>query len=130
MSFQVGQIGFFQLSNLLRNKIPFHFLLLDIDGETLKQYLSESKESSCEITPLLQRVKVFKQCSNKSLNKKNLSLSSLISEFKEFSFEISEPIILICLDGSLSLDLSTELSKLGYINIYQVAGGLNSLKSI
>lgn len=102
MSYSVGQIGYFQLSNLVRNKVPFTFLILNFEP-TLEQ-------APLEFRSLL------------SLAVRSTT-SEAVQAVSQLGLKREHPIVVLCEQGSESLQISKDLESKGFLNIYHVKGG-------
>lgn len=98
----LNKIGFFQLDNLVKNRIPFH--LLNMAADLSSWYISVYKDHLVK---------------NQMLVPPN-ELLQLVA-VKELAFDAA--IILLCNDGAASLEVYQELEKKGYTNVYVVDGG-------
>lgn len=107
MGLALGQIGYFQVVNLLRNKVPFHLVTLDVDWpEPLP--VSLSKLFAAAVPTDLNQLLPHLQCSN---------------------IKQSDPLILLCQNGSKSKEGHEILQGHGYLNVYSVRGGIEALLS-
>jgi rhodanese-related sulfurtransferase len=104
MSEFFGQVGFFQLTNLVKNKVPF---LLASFGPLEKS----------NIGPLNQILE--KAVSFEPLN----ASEQIIGKHPDKG----SPIVLLCSNGKASAKLAKELSEKGYLNVFVVNNGLEGL---
>lgn len=104
----VGEIGYFQLSNLVRNKVPFALFLIDIAT-------SEPLEASIE--------SVLK-------SGKHVAAEQLFSHVEAMQLPLEHPFVLICSDGTTSYSLATRMVEKGFKNVYCIKGGWKSLNPI
>ncbi len=101
----MSQIGFFQLSNLVRNKVPFALFALDLSEPT---YLEEP------MSLLMQGARYFESY-------------HFLDELKKMELKLEHPIVLLCQDGKTSEAMVEALTKLGFINVYCVKDGWKNL---
>ncbi len=102
----LNKIDFFQLDNLIQNRVPFLFINLGPEimswySSLSKQHLEKSLFASLEdqILPALETQKIVEHTA----------------------------IVLLCLDGVRSSVLSVDLEKKGYTNVYVIDGGYQQL---
>ncbi len=102
----LNKIGFFQLDNLINNRVPFIFLNMSRDisdwyNSVSKMHLNtyQNLVKPDSILPLLEEKKVPRDYA----------------------------IVLLCDKGSDSLKACTELQNLGYTNVYVVDGGYQQM---
>lgn len=108
MNHQVGEIGYFQLNNLVRNKVPFALLLVDMD-------VSENLE---EPIAMVMRSGVC------------LKAQNFWAHVEHMGCPLEHPFVLMCPEGDISLSLASEMVEKGYKNIYCIKGGWKSFHSI
>lgn len=104
---RIGHIGFFQLSNLLRNKVPYSLFCVDF---------STPDELSGELQKILLP---SIPCSSESLPK----------QIREMKLSLEHPLVLLCQNGVKSHELALQLIEQGFVNVYFVRGGWDVLKS-
>jgi rhodanese-related sulfurtransferase len=102
----LNQISFFQLDNLIRNRVPFTLLnlgpsLLDLYTSIFKMHLEISETLTNEIS-------VFQVLEEKKVPK-------------------DAALVLICEDGKTSAKLLSQLEKKSYTNVYVINGGYQQL---
>ncbi len=105
MSLALGQIGFFQLSNLARNKVPFTLFAIDF-------------------SPPENLAGDLKLIMAKAVVSSNSELLTLVNTMK---LSVDHPIVLLCREGNESAILSAQMAKNGFLNIYCVKNGWNGL---
>lgn len=101
----MSHIGFFQLSNLVRNKVPFALYALDL---TLPQKLQGP------LSQMMQGVQFF-------------ASENFIENLLKIDLKLNHPIVLLCQNGKLSESMAEKLSELGYINVYSIKDGWENL---
>jgi rhodanese-related sulfurtransferase len=106
----VTLIGEYQLKNVLKHPLNFHFFDLRSESERNLQAAPKSFEKSLQ----LSSAQVLKCLQEGLVNARKI--------------EKSEPIILICQDGQESLKLAAQVDQIGYINIFVIEGGFNSME--
>ncbi len=102
----LNKIGFFQLDNLIKNRIPFY--LLNMGPDISSWFISLYKEHLTKNQILVQPPELLP-----ILESKKLALDAAI--------------ILLCSQGSTSLEMYQELQKKGYTNVYVVDGGYQQM---
>lgn len=107
MSLALGQIGFFQLSNLVRNKVPFTLFTLGFN-------------------PPENLTGDLKLLMAKAVATSSTDLLILIDEMK---LTHGHPIVLLCDDGIASAAMSSQLAKKGFLNVYRVKNGWRGLET-
>lgn len=105
MSLEFGQIGYFQMVNLVQNKVPFHLVCL----EPIK-----FEDGPADLAKLYDRALI-------------LNLASLVEDLKGKSIQLTDPIVLLCQTGVLSHKGARLLQEKGFINCYVVKDGLSGL---
>lgn len=105
MSLALGQIGFFQITNLIRNKVPFTLLAVD---------LNDVETSHGELNQLMAKAIAA-------------SSPSFLEKLTALELPKEQPIVLLCKEGALSLDFSKILESKGFLNVYHVKGGWQGL---
>lgn len=99
-------IGYFQLDNLIRGRIPCLFVALEVD---LKSWYGPLEKIHLS-TWMIQS-----------------SLSEALVQINERKIPNDFGIVVLCQDGSLSKQLIPNLITAGYNNIYWVEGGMTAL---
>jgi len=107
MSQLVGEIGYFQLNNLIQNKVPFSLLLIDINS-------TEKIEGSIEV---VLRLGV------------HLTAQNFLGHVEQLKVSLEHPFVLVCIDGTTSFSLASKMVEKGYKNVYCIKGGWKSLNS-
>lgn len=102
----LNKINFFQLDNLIRNRIPF--ILLNL-GPSLKELYS-------------------------SVYKLHVEANEVLTDFEKVMDVLAEkkapkdaPLLLICQDGEKSAALFKDLQAKAYTNVYLIDGGYQQL---
>lgn len=103
----LNEIGFFQLDNLIKNRVPF--LLANFSENISSKYTSIYH----------QHIK------NYEFSFKNEDEFLLF--LKEKNHAKDSAIVLLCFDGKLSNKLCSDLIKLSYTNIYYIKDGYQQL---
>jgi rhodanese-related sulfurtransferase len=111
---QANEIGWFQVQNLIKAKIPFLIVQIDCDLQKLFTVIDNIHIRNWSInlstettTDLIQEVKIQMQA--RSAN----------TDF---------PVLVVCNDGNASKKMTTQLgSELGFLNAYTVPGGFSKL---
>ena len=102
----LNKIGFFQLDNLVKNRVPFH--LLNMGTDISSWFISIYKDHFLKNQILVQPDELMQ-----TLESKKLASDAAI--------------ILLCNEGSTSLEIYRELEKKGYTNVYVVDGGYQQM---
>lgn len=110
MSHMVGQIGYFQLSNLVRNKVPFSLLALDFDPAF--------EEASVQVKADLQKLVNLAS---------RTTVGALKGHLQEKGVRPEHPIVLVCQQGADSAEASEQLIAAGFLNVFYVRGGWAAL---
>ena len=112
--FNLNQIGFYQLENLILQRVPFKLVLFAGKSELIElfQHLNPYYLKFLEA-----QIETFNS-ENEFQKKLNESLSN-----KE------QPMIIVCPDGKISESIVTHLEKLNFINYYWIPKGLTELKN-
>lgn len=105
MSLALGQIGYFQLINLMRNKVPFRLVLLDLPMDSA---------SSSALKPIWGAAL-------------STQLDELIKDLECHKITHSDPIVLLCQSGEKSKEAYQLLQSQGFLNAYSVKDGLEGL---
>ena len=101
-----SQLTYFQFENLVKNRIPFLLLTLDVDFENFYSgiYQRHLQEQIVSVTE---------------------------DQIKNYVVEKQIPphhsILIICRDGKKSSRLAYDLEKKGFLNCYSVQGGFQQL---
>lgn len=101
------EIGFFQLDNLVRNRIPFVLLSLGVD---FSRFYDEVVYQNHLFS---QTISTSRENVLKDLSSKNIPSESAV--------------VLVCPKGDLSVRLKSTLEKQGYSNVYLVRNGFEGL---
>lgn len=101
-----NKIGYFQLENLIQNRVPF--ILLNLGPSLVPLYIS-----------------VFKMHleNHEILTDESLAIKTL----EEMKAPLDAALVLICEDGLKSSRLLIELEKKSYSNVYLMDGGYQQL---
>ncbi len=102
-------LGFFQLDNLLRNRVPFALLKSDFDLESHFGVMEKMhlRTHSMSLTPL--------------------NLEQAQAALKTRGTRKEDPIVVICESGELSQKLAQQLADLEFMNVYYALGGWHGL---
>lgn len=104
----VGEIGYFQLSNLVRNKVPFSLFLIDI---------ARSESLNASMDSVLR-------------SGRHVTAEQFFSCLEPMQLTLEHPFVLICSDGATSYSLATQMVEKGFKNVYCIKGGWKSLNLI
>lgn len=102
----LNKIGFFQLDNLINNRVPFIFY--NLGPSILDWYTSVSRLH-------LENYQIL------------LSVAEVTVDLKSRNVPKDFAVILLCEDGIQSADLLKELEKLSYTNVYVIDGGYQQM---
>jgi rhodanese-related sulfurtransferase len=102
MSHSLGQIGYFQLSNLVRNKVPFTLLVLGFEPSVGASPADLQKLMAVAVTA---------------------ATAGALVKVSELGLKFDHPIVVLCERGDESLQISKQLESKGFLNIYHVKGG-------
>lgn len=102
----LNKISFYQLDNLINNRVPF--LFLNMSESIIGWYTSVSKMHLNTYEILTSPEQVLPVLAEKKAPK-------------------DYAIVLLCKDGSDSLKLYTELEKQNYTNVYVIDGGYQQM---
>ena len=104
-----NEIGFFQFDNLVRNRIGFVLLLIDVSIENVYTGLEKDhiKKSTIELT--------------------TPNSAQAINLMAEKNINQQDAVIILCKDGAASAKMAEELEEQGFINVYYITGGLAAL---
>ncbi len=102
----LNQIGFYQLDNLIQNRIPFLFLNF---AEDISGWYQSIYKLHVETNQVL------------------LKEADLLNELDHRKIPKDFAILLLCPNGQLSTQLSHKLDQLGYTNVYLIDGGYQQL---
>jgi rhodanese-related sulfurtransferase len=105
MSLVLGQIGFFQLSNLARNKVPFALFAIDFNPP---------ENLAGDLKPIMAKAVVS-------------STAEVLDLVSEMNLSVEHPIVLICREGVESAAMSSQMVKNGFLNVYSVKNGWSGL---
>jgi rhodanese-related sulfurtransferase len=95
-----NEIGFFQLNNLIKNRIPFSLVTIEVN---LTEHYS-------------------------GIEKNHIEQNQIAFENASFNSEsIDKAIVFICMDGQKSYQAAAELESKGFKNVFMVTGGLQQL---
>lgn len=97
----MNQIGYFQLSNLMRNKVPFAFFSLDFNVPSSQDEI---------LKPIIQIAHP-------------LTSTEIHGKITQMDLKKDHPIVLICPDGQISSSIAQNLTETGFLNVYFIKGG-------
>ncbi len=107
MSLNLNEIGDFQFENLIKNRIPFVLINLTPSLPVLfAQSFYQKHVESIEI---------------------RTQESEVLEKLKEKNHPSHEAILIICENGERSQSQVTQLESNGYLNVFFIAGGMNTL---
>jgi rhodanese-related sulfurtransferase len=102
----LNKINFFQLDNLINNRVPFMFY--NMSTSIADWYNSVNKMHVQNYEKMVQEKDVIADLQNSNAP-------------KEYA------VVLLCPDGRTSMKLYAELNKMGFTNVYVVDGGYQQL---
>lgn len=102
----LNKIGFFQLDNLVKNRVPFH--LLNMGPDISSWFMSIYKEHFIKNQILVQP-------------------DDLLQTVESQQLALDAAIILLCNDGPTSLEMHQKLENKGYTNVYVIDGGYQQM---
>lgn len=102
----LNRIGFYQLDNLINNRVPF--LFFNMSESILDWYTSVNK----------MHVETYQILTTEHL---------IISILNEKKAPKDYAIVLLCSDGAASLKIEKELANLAYTNVYVIDGGYQQI---
>ena len=114
-----NKISFYQLENLILQKVPFKFIELFQSSSPDEPTKESTLDAFKHLNPYYQRF--FKEQFLAA------DLDQLVKGSNNISLTMESPIILICQDGLSSNEFALALEKVGYKNIYLIEGGLTQL---
>lgn|GEM_PF-1631511 len=100
------KINFYQLDNLINNRVPFLFFNM---SESLLSWYSSVSKMHVETYEIM------------------LKENQLIAVLTEKTAPKNYAIVLLCDEGSVSLQLAENLEKLAYTNVYVIDGGYQQM---
>lgn len=103
----LNQINYFQLDNLVRNRVPF--LFLNMSGEDLSAGYTSIYKMHVEN------------------NQKMVAHDMVLKEFLNPTLSKDTAVVLLCADGAKSAEIAAEFEKNGYTNVYVMDGGYQQL---
>lgn len=103
----IHEIGFFQLDNLVKNRIPFTMLCFDTN---LDNFYNLSIYQS--------------HLQNQMLS---TSLEQLESDLTTKKLNTESALVILCEDGQISQKAIEKIQSLGYMNVYFISGGKKQL---
>lgn len=115
----LNKISFYQLENLILQKVPFKFVELFQNSSSDTFAKGSTLDAFKHLNPYYQRF--FKDQFLAA------DLDQLVNGSSDGSLAFESPIILICQDGLSSNQFALALEKVGYKNIYLIEGGLAQL---
>lgn len=98
----LNKIGFYQLNNLIENRVPFVFLNLATDISSWYTSIQKLHVEAWQV--LLQENQIQQELDNRRIP-------------KDFA------ILLLCHDGKQSERVAQDLAAKGYTNVYLIDGG-------
>lgn len=103
----VQQIGYFQLDNLVRNRVPFFLLNLDADFSHFYSELIYQRHLEAQLVAT--------------------TAARLWADLEARGIEKASAIVVVCTSGKASLQIYNALEKKGFSNVFWVSGGFQSL---
>lgn len=114
-----NKIRFYQLENLILQKVPFKFIELFQSSSSDEPTKESTLDAFKHLNPYYQRF--FKE------QFFSADIDQLVNGSNQIGLSFESPIILICQDGFSSNEFALALEKVGYKNIYLIEGGLTQL---
>ena len=102
----LNKINFFQLDNLINNRVPFLFFNM---SENLSSWYTSINKLHVENHQILT------------------TLEQIIPILTEKKIPKDQAIVLLCHDGSQSLQIFQNLEKMAYTNVYVIDGGYQQI---
>lgn len=102
----LNQIGFYQLDNLINNRVPFLFINM---AQSLVPYYNS-----------VSRVHV-------QTHERLCNVENAWSEIIASGIPLHGAIVLLCQDGRASMRMSEQLEKNSYTNVYVINGGYQQI---
>lgn len=118
----VGEIGYFQLNNLVQNKVPFTLFLIDLNRE-----ISQGQNQALGEEPY--SISIDETVAKVMRSGKMISSQEFHSVVDALNLTLEHPFVLVCVDGVNSLSLAKQLVEKGFKNVYCIRGGLKALSS-
>lgn len=109
---QLNEISFYQLENLIMQRVPFKFLNFSDEQKLLSAF--------AHLNPYYMR---FLKDQLYSVTTEEKALEFISSQ----SFPLDMPMVLLCEDGESSKSLAQKLEQTGFKNVYVIAAGLKQL---
>jgi rhodanese-related sulfurtransferase len=101
-----NKIGFYQLSNLVENRVPFLFLNLSTN---IADWFTLMAKMHVEVWQVM------------------LSESQIEAELHQRQIPKDFAIVILCPDGKQSEKIAADLEKKGYTNVYLIDGGYQQM---
>ncbi len=101
-----NKIGFFQLDNLINNRVPFLFFNM---SESISGWYTSVSKMHLDTYQMLTT---------------EAEITNLLSEKKAPK---DHAIVLLCKDGRDSVKICSQLEKSGYTNVYVIDGGYQQI---
>lgn len=108
---QANEIGFFQLENLIKSRIPFSLLMIGFDLS--QHYLA------------LEKLHI----QTHGIHLVDSDVENILNEFESKKIPTSQALVVMCIDGLKSAQLILGLEAKGYKNVFSVSGGLKQFLS-
>lgn len=103
----LNKIGFYQLDNLINNRVPFVFL--NLSGNSLTDWYTVLSRLHVQTYEIM------------------LSAGDVQAELDSRKVPTDHAIVLLCQDGQLSTEIYEALSAKHYTNVYVVDGGYQQM---
>lgn len=103
----LNKIGFYQLDNLINNRVPF--LFLNLSGNSLVDWYTVLSRLHVQTFEVM------------------LAEADIQAELDNRKVPTDHAIVLLCPDGTLSMKIYGELSAKHYTNVYVIDGGYQQL---
>lgn len=108
----LNEISFYQLENLIMQRVPFKFLNLSEEQKLLQAFSHLNSYYSRFLKDQLFTIE---------------NEEKTIEFVQTQNFSLDMPMVLLCNEGSLSKKVAFELEKIGYKNVYVIASGIQQL---
>ncbi len=109
---QLNEISFYQLENLIMQRVPFKFLNFSDEQKLLSAF--------AHLNSYYMR---FLKDQLFSITTEENALELISSQ----SFPLDMPMVLLCEEGTSSTSLAQKLEQNGFKNVYVIAAGLRQL---
>lgn len=112
--FNLNQIGFYQLENLILQRVPFKLILFAEKSELINLFQ--------HLNPYYLN---FLDGQIETFNYEN----EFEKKLNDGLFNKEQPMVIVCPDGKISESIIFHLEKLNFINYYWIPKGLKNLRT-